>query len=318
MPLTNNLVHALRLWGPRAEFGEAAPSGATMLRYLLDDTTFRSLAGPQASPLWSRSPHGIRPRNFEDDAAHALTSSYHVDDLLATLAESGVSLEETVLLRDGSTGTVRQMLDHALATFYLKRFEYEWTMIAYIRYAWPHPYFTNQFGERLDAAALVHELIDHPHELGPCNGLHRLEAMVLLDRADEPFGTLPPAVKARMRAYMLRVSQLLQRSQQSDGSWSRSWSSGQVPAAGTPIPVNERLLVTGHQLEWLALAPEEVLPPRSTIVQACQYLARTMAELEPRHVEEFYGPLSHAARALCLWRGREPLEAWSEFRQSTP
>src|SRR5262245_50309498 len=38
MPLTNNFVHALRLWGPQADFGtNKIPSGAAMLRYLLDD-----------------------------------------------------------------------------------------------------------------------------------------------------------------------------------------------------------------------------------------------------------------------------------------
>jgi hypothetical protein len=312
-PLTNNLVHALRLWGPRADFGdEKIPSGSAMLRYLLDDAEFQRWAGKNAAPLWSRTNEGVRPRNYEDDFRHSLTSSYHADDLLATLAESGVSLDEPLHLRSGEQVPVREVLDHALHSFTLKRFEYEWTMISYTRYAYPLPYWENKFGERIDPTALVQEMIDHPLDVGPCNGLHRLEAMVLLYRVDEELQQLPPRLKQRMLAFMTRVSRLLQASQTIDGYWARSWPTGKAPDGNQAITLNDKILVTGHQLEWLALAPEEVLPPREHIIRACQWLARTLPEMEPREVAEYYGPLSHAARALCLWRAKEPFEAWQQ------
>src|SRR5262245_23744778 len=49
---TNNFVHALRLWGANADFGDAkVPSGRELRDYFLDDATFRRFAGENASPL---------------------------------------------------------------------------------------------------------------------------------------------------------------------------------------------------------------------------------------------------------------------------
>ena len=79
--------------------------------------------------------------------------------------------------------------------------------------------------------------------------------------------------------------------------------------------MHDKLLVTGHQLEWLALAPEQVQPPRETIVRAGQWITRTLLEIDQKELVETYGPYSHAARALCLWRSVEPMEAWKKGRQ---
>jgi hypothetical protein len=74
--------------------------------------------------------------------------------------------------------------------------------------------------------------------------------------------------------------------------------------------VYDQILVTGHQLEWLALAPEEVQPPRENIVRAGQWLAKTLLELDQKDLEAAYGPYTHAARALALWRNQDPYQAW--------
>jgi hypothetical protein len=54
---TNHLVHALRLWGPAADFGDpAVPSGPMMCNYLLNDRVFQHLVGGQSPPLFSVAP----------------------------------------------------------------------------------------------------------------------------------------------------------------------------------------------------------------------------------------------------------------------
>jgi hypothetical protein len=84
-----------------------------------------------------------------------------------------------------------------------------------------------------------------------------------------------------------------------------------VPKTAALAPtLHNQLLVTGHHLEWLALAPDEVQPPRETIVRAGQWLARTLIEMDQQELTATYGPYSHAARALCLWRSKEPFAAW--------
>ncbi|MEZ6069716.1 MAG: hypothetical protein R3C10_05445 [Pirellulales bacterium] len=63
-PNTNDLLHALRLWGPGAKFADPAiPSGATMRDYLLDDAVFRRLAD-DAPPLIDTTQEYQRPRSY--------------------------------------------------------------------------------------------------------------------------------------------------------------------------------------------------------------------------------------------------------------
>ena len=54
---TNLLLHALRLWGPDAEFEELGVlSGETLRQFFLDDATFRKITGPETPPLFSIVP----------------------------------------------------------------------------------------------------------------------------------------------------------------------------------------------------------------------------------------------------------------------
>jgi hypothetical protein len=312
---TNNMVHALRLWGPAADFHDPQlPTGQQMRDYLLDDRTFQRYAGLSVPPIFYRDRDGLAVRSFDDGLANRDTSSYHADDLLATLAETGTPLETPMHLRDGEA-TVGQLLNDSLRRFHLDRLEYEWAIITYARYVFPQKQFTNQWGDRIDVDQLIDEAIGPALELGPCNGLHRLEALVVLYRADEQAQALRPRTKAKIVAHLKRVSDLLAQSQTVQGFWTRQWPQGAAaatPAQGEAGDVYDHILVTGHQLEWLALAPEEVQPPRETIVRAGQWLARTLLELDQKDLEAAYGPYTHAARALALWRNQDPYQAWQK------
>ena len=52
------------------------------------------------------------------------------------------------------------------------------------------------------------------------------------------------------------------------------------------------------------MAPERLHPPRETIVRASQWLANTIIEMDQKSIEKNYTFLTHAARALALWRGK--------------
>jgi hypothetical protein len=98
---TNNFVHALRLWGAQADFGDPqTPTGRELRDYFLDDATFRHFAGEAAPPLYYQGANGTEVRSFDERITDRVTSSHHADDLLATLAESGVSLDATLRMRD--------------------------------------------------------------------------------------------------------------------------------------------------------------------------------------------------------------------------
>ncbi len=315
---TNNMVHALRLWGLAVDFHDPRyPTGQQMRDYILDDRVFRQFAGEKAPPILYHDEHGLAVRSFDEATTDRDTSSYHADDLLATLAEVGTPLDAPLHLRDAvghaSKTTVGDLLNDSLRRFHLDRLEYEWAAISYARYVFPQKQFKNLWGDRIHVDQLVDEAVTPALALGPCNGLHRLEALAVLYRADEQARVLGPSTRQRILAHMKRVSDLLVQAQTTDGYWTRRWPEGTAaatPAKGDADDVYDLILVTGHQLEWLALAPEEVQPPRETIVRAGQWLARTLVGLDQRDIEAAYGPYTHAARALALWRNQEPYQAW--------
>jgi hypothetical protein len=318
---TNNFVHALRLWGPEADFGDAkVPSGRELRDYFLNDTTFLRWAGEKAPPLFYHSRDGIEVRSYDDRLEDRATSSFHTNDLLATLAETGVPLDAVLSLRDGQA-RVGDLLTSALRRAHPDQHEYEWTAIAYARYVFPQAAWHNKFGQRMDVDQLVEQLVRQPPELGPCNGLHRLEALAVLSRADDEFHALRPRTRHKLLLYMKQASQCLAHAQSAEGYWARQWPRGAaaaVPSKENPAPLHDKLLVTGHHLEWLALAPEEVQPPRETVIRAAQWLARSLIEMDSKELLEAYGPYTHAARALCLWRSMEPFEAWKSGGAQKP
>lgn len=310
---TNHFVHALRLWGAEADFQQSGvPTGAELRDYFLDDEVFRRFAGEDTPALIYRGRRGLEVRGYDDRATDQTTSSYHTDDLLATLAETGTALDTPLQLRDGQA-SVRELLTDSLAGFHLERFEYEWTAIAYARYVFPQREWRNRFGERITVELLVNEIVSHPPELGPCNGLHRLEALAVLNCADEQYHALKPRTKQIVLGYMQSAAAALAAAQSPEGYWTRQWPQGagaMQAAEKAPATLHDKLLVTGHHLEWLALAPDEVQPPRESVIRAAQWLARTLIEMDEKELATAYGPYSHAARALCLWRGMVAWEAW--------
>jgi hypothetical protein len=308
-PNTNDLLHALRLWGPNAEFDDDdTPSGRTMRDYLVDDAVFQQLTG-DAPPLVDSSDELQRIRSYRRGDPHRRNASVHTDDLLATFGEIGLPSGTVVRLRDGET-TVAALVDAALRRYHRQQYEYEWSVITYARYAFPHPLWRNRHDETIEIDGLVDEVIAHPLRLGVCGGTHRLEALVVLLRADDAVGGLKPKTRAKIIAHLTEVSRLLVGSQHAEGYWTKSWPEGGESDSHTAPLLPERILATGHHLEWLALAPPEVLPPRETLVRAGQWLVRAMLEVDETSLRRDYGPFTHAARALCLWRSRDPYQAW--------
>ena len=109
---------------------------------------------------------------------------------------------------------------------------------------------------------------------------------------------------------------MLTQSQHADGYWTRNWPDAEAARDDAGSSIADRILVTGHQLEWLALAPPDVLPPRETLVRAAQWLSRATVEVDEETLERSFGPFTHAARALCLWRSRDPFEIWQQARET--
>lgn len=325
---TNVLLHALRLWGPLAKFDDLrVPTGEWLRRYFLDDAVFRERVGNTAPPLYriDTETGQVRVREWSSGDPDRNSSSYHLNDILATLAETGVPLDTPLRTRDGDT-TVEQLLRTAMGQFHFRQHEFDWSAISYLRYVYPESGWSNDYGEVITVKGVVSELLEKRNYLtyGPCNGLHRLEAMVVLCGAAEKQET-PDNLSGRrtqkewcdqmLLPHMNHVVDLLKASQHVDGYWTRSWADNDATKSPASAPLFDRMLVTGHHLEWMALSPPEINIPNEMVVRAAQWVVRAIQDCDNESILRNYGPFSHAVRALCLWRAKVPYQAWREYKE---
>jgi len=310
---TNRILHALRLWGPEARFNDPnVMSGADLMGYFLDDETFRRYAGKDVPPLFTIRPDGrVIVRSLEIGGKYEMTASHHSDDYMATLVKAGTALDAPIVTRNGTTD-FRSHVHTAFHRAHPGQFENEWLMIAYARLVYPQLSWKNVYGKQMHVSGLVDELIDRPLKVGSCSGTHRIEALTLLLRADEQERALPAQTRQKIIDHLTHLSTLLVASQTREGYWTRTWYEGEEADLTDIGSLYDRLLVTGHHLEWLALAPQEVHPPRENIVRAGQWTVRGMLEMDDSTLYSKYGPMTHAVRALCLWRNQEPIEVWEK------
>lgn len=303
----NNIDHALRCWGIEAEFADKTfLSGKDMREILLDRRKFAAIWGDKTAWLWTDTGVGLRAKVNEGP-----NTSSHVDHTLAVLAEVGTPLDYTVVTRAGNT-EMRVILEQSLRDFSLNQIEYEWSALAYALYLEPTDHWFTSEGQKIGFDDLAERIMRQPLPQGVCYGNHRMHALVMMLRVDEQEKILSAPQRERILDYLRGVTRQFVENQHADGYWNRNWAgptddSGSAgdPPSGT---LTGRILATGHVLEWWALAPAEVHPPRETIIRAGQWLCRTVEEMSPAEIEGNYTFLTHAGRALALWRHHSPAE----------
>lgn len=309
----NFVDHALRMWGADAVFTDDSLSGRQMLSLLLNHDAFQKQYDANL-PLLQRSPQGIA---VTTQAGRASVS--HVDHLMGTLAEVGIPLTQSIHTASGSA-TVGDIYTNALSTFRLNQREYEWTTLAAAFYGRDGEGWVSGEGQSLNFDLLAERLIRQPQPQGVCYGQHRIYTLVMLIRIDDQVRaeSSPESVAKRLLSdetrsnihhYLLGMTQRLYHTQSEEGYWDGNWPDLQqkIPDPDNS-PISRRILATGHVLEWWAMAPEELHPPRDTIVRAAQWLAREIIVMDPETVEKNFTFLTHAGRALALWRGSLPFE----------
>ena len=312
-PQINHVDHALRFWGVEAKFTDKhSLSGAELRQLLLDHRSFTGAWGMKTKPfLLPQTRDDVELLAFRTKSGPATAS--HVDHTLAALAECGTPLDFPVLTPKGEV-PLRAAFDQALREFSLNQVEYEWSTLVFLHYL-PHAtsWFTTE-GQRVTWDLLADRLMRQRLAHGVCYGQHRLHALALLLLADEEQHWLSAETRQRVIAHLKDVTARLVAEQHDDGYWDGRWpgaeSDGAQPA--TPVgplgPVADRLLVTGHTLEWWAFAPAEVLPPEENLYLASQWLVHTIDDLSDSEVARYYTFLTHAGRSLALWRSKRPAD----------
>lgn len=323
-PKINYVDHALRFWGPSATFNDpACLSGTEMFRILADQKTFHERWGIDEPAFVRWGEFGPEFRTGDGNA-----SASHVDHTLGTWAEIGAPLDQTIQFAtaDGPTGegrktTLREMLSAALHGFRLNQLEYEWTTVAAASYASGPTFFISQDGEQVTFDLLAERLMRQRLSQGVCFGNHRLYSLALLLQFDEQVGLFQQSeTRAAVIEHLHEATARLVHSQAEGGYWDKNWPDPNLPVADDILsgPQARRLLATGHALEWWAIAPAEVHPPRETIIRAAQYLVHEVRSMEPDTITDNYTFLTHVGRALSLWRGKFPHELCDQINQRYP
>jgi hypothetical protein len=310
-PKINYVDHALRFWGLETAFSDPnALSGSEMRSLLVDDSAFVAAWGEQTKPLLIPTEWGVNVRMQQ-----GLATASHVDHTLASLAETGTPLDHPMQLRNG-TATVESLLKHALSDFSLNQLEYEWTALALALYAPSAEKWVSKEGQDIDFNLLAKRLMRQRWSQGVCYGNHRLYTLTILLRVDDDHAILTAATRRDLLGHLTDVTRQLVAVQSIEGYWDETWArDGRLLEDESPeARLRSRILATGHALEWWAMAPEELHPPREVMVRAGQWLAREIEVMDQETVLKNYTFLSHAGRALALWRGGVPCDVLKRLK----
>lgn len=308
-PKINHVDHALRMWGVEATFAteDECLSGVEMRELLLDHRQFRRTWGDNTRPLLRMTDTGTVVR-----VQQGASTSSHVDHTLATMAETGTPLDYPVITTAGEL-PLSSLLDYSLESFSLNQVEYEWSTLVFALYLADRDGWFSAEGQYITFDTLADRLMRQRMAKGVCRGQHRVHTLVMLLRIDSHKPILSPAGRERVTDWLSDATQRLVSTQSAEGFWSGDWPGheydGANSADSSKLSAHAlRLLVTGHVLEWWALAPAELLPPRESIYRAATWLVSEIDDLSPAQVRQHYTYLTHAGRALALWRGRFPHE----------
>lgn len=310
----NTVDHALRLWTSQAAFEDPdCLSGTELLGLLTDHRQYQQHWGTTAKPFLLTNTRFASPY-IEFRTRSGPKSSSHVDHTLATLAESGTPLDYPVQTEDGEL-PLRAAFAFAFDRFRLNQAEYEWSALAFLHYL-PHEksWISNE-GQRITWDMIAERLMRQTLTQGSCYGTHRIHTLTCILRVNEKHDILSKEGRRNVTSFLRDVTERLATTQHRDGYWTQGWPGEERDGASTrpALPIDDRsqrILATGHTLEWWALAPEELLPDRDRIIKASQWLVTTIDEMSDAEVARAYTFLTHAGRALSLWRGKFPAEAY--------
>lgn len=309
----NFVEHALRIWGIDATFADpGVMSGEQLKDFLVNHGHYMASWGPEHQPLLIEDGETIRIRWGKQAG-----SSVHHDHWLASLTEAGTPLDEPVFTPSRNQKTLGDVLQQTLRDFRLDEREVEWSAMAFGLWLAPVDRWTTSDGREVSFDLLADRLIRGVEHVGVCHGTHRLYSLVVLIRLDDDIRILSPETREKILAHLRHVRDLLIRSQFPDGHWPSNWDEG---ASAVSAPADEaifhQVIATGHHLEWLALAPEELHPPREMIHKAVRWAIQTTVQEPLDSVLERYTFFSHVGGALALWRNTRASEFWRVWKAS--
>jgi hypothetical protein len=170
----------------------------------------------------------------------------------------------------------------------------------------PRRSWQNKFGQLFDFDALAAHLLQGPLGSGSsCGGTHTLYALALLLQADKKHAVLSREKRRAVENYIGEAARRLSGSQSPDGSWNGAWA-GSPDVAPVYRTQFDEILITGHQLDWMALVPAGLRVPRDQLAQAVRFVMATTLHADAREVAANPCPYVHGVRAALRLSGQAP------------
>ena len=311
----NFVEHALRIWGVDAKFADpAVMSGADLKEFLVNHGKFLASWGESVQPLLVDEGPGVSIRWDRKDGG-----SVHHDHWLASLTEAGIHLDDPVFTPSHRQKNINDVLQQALSDIRLDERETEWSAMAFGLWLPPVRSWHSSDGRELSFDLLAARLLRGELRMGVCHGTHRLYSMMLLVRLDDEFHILSAETRNQVLDHLRKIRDLLVVTQFPDGHWPSDWPQG-AAAVKEPIddPLYRQIIATGHHLEWLALAPLDLHPPREQVRKAIEFVIKTTTEQPESAILEKFTFYSHVGGALSLWRSTRAADFWMKWESEHP
>lgn len=311
----NFVEHALRTWRVTAKFQEpGVMSGEEMRDFLLNYGRFAMSWGPDVDSLLESRDTGIYVRWGREQGA-----SVHHDHTLACITEAGVPLDYQVHAPGRPDATLKNMVEQALFDFRLDERETEWSAMAFGLWLPPVKSWTNGAGRELNFDLIAKRQLRGHRQFGVCGGTHRVYSLMMLLRINDQYQILSEPVRAEVYAHLEGVRDTLKVTQFPDGHWPYNWPDGKEAVTNPGDHESYRdVIATGHHLEWLAIAPEELHPPREMIRKAARWIIDDTTSKSRAKIQESFTFYSHVGNALALWRRTSPPDFWHEWEKTHP
>jgi hypothetical protein len=295
------LLHRLKVLGNPATIFFDRSIAEAYQKIIFDHNTNLAYMGGQAS--LRRSRYGVRCRSTANaDGAAVSQRQAHTDLLLSICAEIGIPLDCPLSTEEGG-GTVRDLLDDALANFDVKQREIEWSVAAFALYLAPYRGWLDRYDRPHTFDEAARELIaSRIAPNSPCGGLHKFITLTYLMRIDASEKILSPGVRSDLHEYMEYAVRCMASAQNPEGSWSVGWYEpfNMGTSALSRSNIAGEMLATGHILEWILLLPEPSRPRRELVLKAIEWTRKAVLESSQGLVEDQYCPFVHSVYALSV------------------
>lgn len=311
----NYVEHALRTWHMDAEFQNPnALSGKEMVEFLLDHGRFLLSWDPEIEPLLQDRDTGVFIRWGKMEGA-----SVHHDHTLACLTEAGVPLSHPVRTPGNPNLTLKNVLEQAMYDFEVDEWETEWSTMAFGFWLPPVKSWENANRRKINFDLIAKRQLRGHKQYGVCGGTHRVYSLMCLIRLDDQFSILSDGVRTEVLDHLRTIRDILEVTQFEDGHWPYNWPDGK-DAVEHPddYPAYRDVIATGHHLEWLAIAPEDLHPPKEMIHKAADWIVKNTTSKSHEEILDNYTFYSHVGNALALWRNTRAPVFWKAWEAEHP